>query len=182
MGLFFPFHHFKNMPKIINAKNAWQLCLINMYVYQEDFWIMSRVKLWTQEEIEKMKINFLMGKRIKAMARELGRTPSALNKALSRFGIRKQNKKQHHALVMSKASVFTSLERKETLKKSHVLWVNFVKVIEYLSKSGYMVKLCDSGQPILDHQHTSKSYLVMLANKLRQQENKPAFMVEDVTW
>ena len=52
---------------------------------------MGRFVEWTTFEIEQMKIAFLQGKTIKVMAKQLGRTPTALNKALSRFGVRQSN-------------------------------------------------------------------------------------------
>jgi hypothetical protein len=146
---------------------------------------MSRLNLWTQEEIEKMKLNFLKGKSIKTMARELGRTPTALNKALSRFGIRHQIRKIPPTDTCKKIKLGTfypNTERQGSVQRPHILWVNIMKVIDYLSKNGYAVKLCDKGQILLNSKLTPHTYLVMLANKLRQQENKPVFMVEEVTW
>ena len=49
---------------------------------------MTRFIEWTVQDIEKMKMAFLEGKKIKIIAKQLGRSPTALNKALSRFGIR----------------------------------------------------------------------------------------------
>lgn len=43
---------------------------------------------WSFEEIQKMKTAYLENKSIKAIARMLDRTPTAVNKALTRFKIR----------------------------------------------------------------------------------------------
>ncbi len=53
---------------------------------------MSRLREWTSAEIEELKASFLKGEKIKIIAKHLGRTPTALNKALSRFGIRSSRK------------------------------------------------------------------------------------------
>lgn len=145
---------------------------------------MSHLKLWTQEEIEKMKLNFLKGKSIKTMARELGRTPSALNKALSRFGVRHQARKIAPVVDCKKNNglIFPSIKRQECVQRPHILWVSLMKVIDYLSKSGYAIRLCEKGNVVLNSKKTSHTYLIMLANKLRQEENKPVFMVEEITW
>lgn len=53
---------------------------------------MTRFIEWTVQDIEKMKMAFLEGKKIKIIAKQLGRSPTALNKALSRFGIRESKR------------------------------------------------------------------------------------------
>ena len=55
---------------------------------------MARFIEWTSGDIEQMKVAFLQGKTIKVIAKQLGRTPTALNKALSRFGIRQSRKQE----------------------------------------------------------------------------------------
>ena len=43
---------------------------------------------WTPEEVDIIKSGFLAGKLVKTIANEIGRTPTAVNKFLSRAGIR----------------------------------------------------------------------------------------------
>ena len=43
---------------------------------------------WTPEEVDIIKSGFLAGKLVKTIANEIGRTPTAVNKFLSRSGIR----------------------------------------------------------------------------------------------
>ncbi|MDR1908054.1 MAG: hypothetical protein LBQ43_04325 [Holosporales bacterium] len=49
-----------------------------------------KITRWSHDEIEFIKKGFLSGLSVKVLARKLGRTPSALNKALSRFNIRQR--------------------------------------------------------------------------------------------
>ncbi len=151
---------------------------------------MSRLKLWTSEEIDTMKMGFLSGKSIKLMARELGRTPSALNKALTRFGIRfhrpnKKNKCEVKKLPMAstcKKNNPLAPQRQACIRNSYGLWVTLKRVIDYLCQLGYAVHVAETGTALLNNQPVSHSKLLMLANKFRQENRKPIFLVEEVTW
>ena len=48
---------------------------------------------WTENKIELLKVSFLQGIAFKEIGRTLGKTASALNKALNRFEIRLQKRK-----------------------------------------------------------------------------------------
>ncbi len=171
---------------------------------------MGRFVEWTTFEIEQMKIAFLQGKTIKVMAEQLGRTPTALNKALSRFGVRQSNLKpvkvpapcidwrrylvpenaptsidDDPILIPPTPKVKSSfLMNRDFLRATDPRWVTLEKVIHYLERQGHRVKTNDAA--LDDYQVDGKpvkaSYLLLLANRLRIEESKPIFMVSEVTW
>ena len=171
---------------------------------------MSRFVEWTDFEIEQMKTAFLQGKTIKAIARQLGRTPTALNKALSRFGVRQSRKPvkitalpcidwrrylmpenppasiDNDLILIPPASKVKNsfLMNRDCLRATDPRWVPLSKVIHYLERQGHRVKINNAA--LDDYQIDTKpvkaSYLLLLANRLRIEESKPIFMVSEVTW
>ena len=160
---------------------------------------MTRFTEWTPSDIEQMKIAFLQGKAIKVIARQLGRTPTALNKALTRFGIRQNRKpkinpaypnwrRYWNEQISSDHSVDdapseTFLSNRFYLKSNDPRWVPLEKVIGYLEKQGYRVSChqTSSGDYQIDGRIVKAHQLLLLANKLRMEERKPIFMVSEVT-
>lgn len=177
---------------------------------------MGRFMEWTSTEIEQMKQAFLQGEQIKIIAKKLGRTPTALNKALSRFGVRPPRKKnlpssiptvdwkryllpqdvKEDSLIVlpspSLDNVSSSNKNSEPdffktrryLKEKNSAWVPFSKITNHLEKQGYRVTCLDAkqGQFELDKKTVEKSYLLLLANRLRVEEAKPIFLVDEITW
>ncbi len=181
---------------------------------------MSRASEWTAEEIEKLKISFLKGQKMKITARELGRSHTALNKALSRFGIRPLRKIEgikpksyltcgsHNlgnqpfahsypalssggarSLLKGSALSFdsttdTSFKLRSGLQKNEQRWVSLNKIITYLERQGHCITTKNARQGCyeVDKKPATATYLLLLANRLRVEENKPIFMVSEVTW
>ncbi len=50
---------------------------------------MTAYSLWEEDEINELKNLYLSSTPIKIIAKQMNRTPTSINKALSRFGIRK---------------------------------------------------------------------------------------------
>ncbi|MCX7338225.1 MAG: hypothetical protein NTX76_02945 [Alphaproteobacteria bacterium] len=182
---------------------------------------------WSLDDIEKMKVAFLSGQKIKEIARDLKRTPTALNKALSRFGIRSHNQ---GALVAppntesrgyirwaecksyfkspliddgeSVAEPFvraivddsTTTARRSRDKKTddNRRWVHLDRVMIYLANKGYQIDTLPPPHSA-NYSNFGKSFMVnrkpisnlellLLANRHRNEEKKPTFLVSEVTW
>jgi len=131
---------------------------------------MSKVLQWGAEDIEFMRQGFLKGEKIKVMARHLNRTPTALNKALTRFGIRErrpnicrgdlsgnqekssrakkpanQNKSpdEYKDIELKTATQLQNLlrERQMLIQRTQLRWTPMETVIGYLKKIGHNVEL-----------------------------------------
>ena len=158
--------------------------------------IMFHQNTWSDEEIETLKVGFLQGKRLKEIARELDRTPTALNKALTRFGIRpkgirKQPLNWEH--VSRRLLEESSLVSKKTTQQKRIVeaskWVPLKTVMSFLTKSGDVIKtIHHKGDDACDVRYLisgriySPLQLVLKANRLRSEQSKPIFLVEDITW
>jgi hypothetical protein len=177
---------------------------------------MSKFRVWTSEEIEEMKIAFIQGEKVKGIARKLGRTPTALNKALSRFGVRTPRKNKviqreapvdwrryllpkgmkceqpillpeensYQSIVSKKRVEKDFLKNRKRLKATDSIWVSFSRIINYLERQGHRITPIDSelGQFELDRKPVEKGYMLLLANRLRVEEAKPIFLVNEITW
>jgi hypothetical protein len=113
------------------------------------------------------------------MARNLGRTPTSINKALSRFEIRTPRKyiekpQKHHP---SKTYI------KEPEKRfSKIEWTPFKQILSWLKTIGHDISVTKERQHLVDKKPMSTLQILMLANQLRLQRNEEIFLVENVTW
>ena len=153
----------------------------------------KRAESWTFGEFEKLKKDFVDGKRIKKMAVELGRTESAVNKFLSRSGIRKNNgvKKQccnrNNKPIKLKSTSSNSVSAKTSTQNE--IFVRFEAVLSYLeSKHVVITKNTENSKFFRDEDYklgdrpASKMKLLLLANRLRLEERAPIFIVTDIIW
>lgn len=123
---------------------------------------------WSRQEIECIKSGFLSGLPIKILARKIGRSPSALNKALSRFRIR-QGRSEDQGFVKKKRPVRTSMKL----------------VIQFLNSYGYNVseKSFQIGDEctreyFVNQQPIAAIRLIVIANCIRLEERRPIFLVD----
>jgi hypothetical protein len=147
-----------------------------------------RSKTWKNNEIEILKNKFLEGKSIKEISKEMGRTPTALNKAVSRFGIRQSRSyKPKSTSRNSIDNLFTNSDKiifKSKVREENK-WVDINKVVNYLHKKGIFVNKNDIDTKdlyFLDSKPLLASQLVLKANRLRVEENKKIFLVDGITW
>ena len=137
---------------------------------------------WSQDDIEKLKEEFLKGLPIKLIAKVLGRTPGAVNKALSRFQVRtprifKERTHKDQCLRLAKLAI----ERERELK-SKIHWASLQDVIKWLQEDvGDRVAFSD-GCILINNRPMTKMQLTMYANKKRLENGFEIFLVEDVTW
>jgi hypothetical protein len=159
------------------------------------------MKAWTAQDIEQMKSGFLKGTPIKILARELDRTPTALNKALSRFSIRNPrpekpksiwndfgqthtNQSSHRLTSLKK--IDRHLQRTHRMKE-HNIWVVMDDVLSLLDKRLHTVYLLKSHSDpreclyYFDGDRVSALKLIFVANRYRINDNKSPFCVEGIT-
>lgn len=149
-------------------------------------------KTWTKKEIDILKSGFSQGKLVKTLANELGRSPTAVNKFLSRSGIRTRRWK---ILKVIKAKP-EELKYNKTLSleqsKSHVSNKNntFIDILNYLKNRGYSISRISSenNNHLSDEKYlvNNKPYsdlkMLLLANRLRTEEHKSIFSVSELIW
>ncbi len=167
---------------------------------------MTERRQWTEAEIQQIREGYLNGIALKIMAREMGRSPTALNKALTRFGIRPKKRKNKlrllNLLENSISKVPSKPAPKKIREKSRHLdlydqdhWVPFTDILIYLVDHGHSIfKLKDPHPKIkaqyegshnlyaVDGKIMSSQQMLVKANRLRVQENKSPFIIEDLIW
>jgi hypothetical protein len=153
----------------------------------------QRNKRWTMEEATALKDGFTNGKRLKLLAQEIGRSETAVNKFLSRSGIRGKCRGTY------KRQFWIEDKQKKyelTNEISHKVYKNeiqsdFSDVLEYMRSRGHKISRTLTKQYkffkisadfIMDGRPISSMKLLMQANKLRVEEKKPIFSIPSVFW
>lgn len=189
---------------------TWQNCLnsIIMGILR----IMKNTIDWTADKIELLKVAFLQGNQLKQIAKTLGKTASALNKALDRFGIRSQKRKRQYIEwspsdphCQSGIPSFIGFEKKKETpvgkkilcfkhrrkSKDDSVWVALPEVVSYVRNKGVPLKslakpltpdLFSEAQFILNHKPLTALQLLFMANEFRLAEKQPIFLVSEVSW
>jgi len=144
---------------------------------------MRHLYAWTETEIDQLRLDFLRGLSIKAIARSMDRTPTSVNKALSRFHIRTPRIfKQRQSIPENPSN--PSKRRKHLFDKNsnHSLsWTPFSVVLEWLKNQGNEVML-SAGQYYIGRRPHTAMQVVMFANKMRNEQGLDIFLVENLTW
>lgn len=149
---------------------------------------------WTVEEIEKLRNRYAEGNRIKLIAKELGRTPSAINKALSRLSISRRNTKiftKKRNIKLHSNHTSKTIPQNETTKTQ--VNASFLTITKYLQSKGFQVsRFSDSvisncyktpGEIFkVGNTPMSKMKLLLFANKLRLENKEPIFSSREITW
>ena len=133
---------------------------------------------WTQKEIDFLKKEFENGTQIKIIASKIGKSETAVNKFLTRYGIRPR--KRYNTKCNIKRSIQSNIDNLRWLSVINDV-VDFTEVIKYLKSKGYKISnvASDSNiQYLLNYYPVSKIKLLILANKLREEENKTCFKVD----
>ncbi len=133
---------------------------------------------WTEDEIDRLRLDFLRGLPIKAIARSIERTPTAVNKALTRFQIRTpRNLRKDEAKDSSRRKQF--FEKDNRIRET-IPWIPFLTVIDWLRNQGLIIKRIEDNYHI-GRRPYSPTQLLMFANKLRIEQGHEIFLVEDIT-
>jgi len=149
---------------------------------------------WSAADIEKARSYFLAGSSLKNIANELKRTLTAINKALSRFGIRPMSLEKGSKRKVSRKRecphyiTAPSFEQR-ALQDEFDNWVSFWKVCNYLEKkkirfyevSEFRIQL-ENRKFRVDSKILSARQLLMMTNKLRAENNLKAFFVRGLSW
>ena len=142
---------------------------------------------WTQEEIELLTAFYLKGDRLKNIAKNLNRSPTAINKTLNRFNIRKTKIHSNSNITSSKPIKESKPHHK---KEPTEHWVTFHKVLQWLEMNQVHViknaKLIgedrmDQRVYSLDDKRVTPAQVLIFANQLRLTRGKEIFLVEEVT-
>ena len=133
---------------------------------------------WTEDEIDRLRLDFLRGLSIKAIARIMERTPTAVNKALTRFQIRTPRTiRKDETNDSSKRKHFFE---KESRIRENIPWIPFLTVIDWLRNQGLIIKRIEDEYHIGKRPY-SPNQLLMFANKLRIEQGHEIFLVEGIT-
>lgn len=149
---------------------------------------------WTTEEISKLKADYAAGKRLKTIASELGRSLSAINKAVTRLAINRRNPRVFSDKKNIKLPIYRSKQQNIISKNINTQnVVSFITITRYLQSKGFTIsKFSD---PIVgncykneeevfkvDNTLMTKMKLLLLANRIRVEEKEPIFSLRDITW
>ncbi|MDR1488447.1 MAG: hypothetical protein LBI26_01760 [Holosporales bacterium] len=151
---------------------------------------------WSHKDLEKLGNEYIAGKKIKIIAAELGRSYSATNKAISKvFGIERTQK------GIAKSRTKIAYDNKQSKKyardareeKNHTVKnVDFTVIKKYLTSKGYKVHKFSGPSHnfylneieifTVQNKPMTKLNVLLLANKIRIEEQLPIFSSGEITW
>ena len=152
---------------------------------------------WTPEEIALIKSGFLKGKLVKTIALEVGRSPTAVNKFLSRAGIRtrrwtiRKNGYPKQASSEHKHSLENSAKKQDLMDDvmfPDEVTTDFQEVLNYLEANGYPISrninkaFAPTDDYTINDKPVSDGKLLILANRLRRENCQPVFIVPELLW
>ncbi len=140
-------------------------------------------KNWTLQDIQRLRFLFLQGKQIKCIAKDMERSVTALNKAISRFGFRDKRKKHtepHWDGYVPMASTSSTLKEKKifsypTLDETKKL-SEFEHVVDYLNDLGVSI-IIKNGRYYHHHEILTRAQILLKANQERIRKNLPIFFI-----
>ena len=153
------------------------------------------IQEWSATDIKNARSYFLEGLTIRDIAKELGRSITATNKALSRFGIRFEKPRRNYTEFVEQPKeriscfiVAPSFERR-ALRQEFENWVSFECLCQYLSSQNvYLYELSASNIKLecrqfrVGTQILSAGQLLVMANRIRTENNLKAFFVKGLSW
>jgi hypothetical protein len=144
---------------------------------------------WSECAIHQLRTAFLQGKSIKMMARELKRTPTAINKALSRFGLRPTSRLKHLPHLRTIGSVqSTQTCSRETCKAStrddpkrstSRPTTNLETIVQFLRSHGFIVQPSMHAFEtfFVDHATMNARQILLKANQICVRDQLPLFSI-----
>ena len=142
---------------------------------------MTSMVHWSREEIEKLKEDFLKGAPIKIIAKALGRSPGAVNKALTRFQVRTPRIFKEKILKYPSHKMHRLALLRERELKAKICWTPLIEVTKWLQNNGDSVTVSD-GCFLINNRPMTEMQLIMHTNKKRIEQGFEIFLVEHVTW
>ena len=153
-------------------------------------------KKWTQNEIDLLTKEFKNGTKIKLIASKLGKTETAVNKFLTRCGIRPKTKtlSRNNYLLNNEHDNNTTKDIQSNITSPGWIrllndFVDFQEVIKYLKSKNYNISdiipenikmFYPNSKYMLNGKPVSKAQLLIVANKLRKEENKNIFKIAGI--
>lgn len=149
--------------------------------------VFNMQKNWTLQDIQRLRFLFLQGKQIKCIAKEMERSVTALNKAISRFGFRDKRKKHKdpnwdgYIPMTSTPSTFKEKRALSypTLDENKKL-AEFEHVIDYLKDLGVSIVI-KNGHYYHHHEVLTRAQILLKANQERIRQNLPIFFIPYMT-
>ncbi len=157
------------------------------------------MKEWSSSELKQLTNGYLSGVSIKELARQLDRTPTALNKALTRFGIRHKRKPKRITFwdafgaadlkTYSPQAAIARFDRRYRKYQQELCsrWVPMDQVLSILESKGHAVRLLKAMENpreslyLFDDKPIVALRLVFTANRYRLERNEAPFYVYGVT-
>lgn len=158
------------------------------------------MKAWTASDIDELKKGFLSGIPLKELAWKMQRTPTALNKALTRFCIRRERPKEEKSLwndfgnsktpkTINPMIAIKRFDRRfrKLQKEATTQWVPMENVLAVMDSKGHHVYVSDTNKDprktiySVDDRHITALQVIFLANKYRIAQGKSPFCVQEVT-
>lgn len=143
---------------------------------------------WTPEEIATIKSSFLAGKRVKIIANEVGRSQTAVNKFLSRSGIRTRRWTIEKAKPVPHSKIFNIPSQSLREVRNTEVIADFNDVLRYLKQNGYAIsknskrEFSPMDNYAINEKPISEVKLLLLANRLRCENRQPIFSVPELAW
>lgn len=138
---------------------------------------------WSPTELSQLQLAYTQGVPLKTLAQQLGRSPSALNKALTRFRIRPPRPPKQEPSSPRPSPFFRHSHVKLRTSRLHLpRLISMEQLMLFLNQQGY----CAQTRRFLLNQHiypyylinqrpSSPVHLLVLANTLRLQQRLPIF-------
>jgi hypothetical protein len=158
------------------------------------------MKTWTPFDIEQLMKGYLSGTSLKELAREINRTPTAVNKALTRFGIRRERSKGEktlwndfgnaaHHLTSNPMTAIKKFDRRFRKQQRALVnkWVPMEQVLNVLDEKNHQVYISEVHKDprrsvyLVDGRKVRALQVVFMANRYRIEQDKAPFYVAEVT-
>lgn len=155
----------------------------------------EKLSTWTVNDIKTLSTCYTKGMSIKEISQILNRTPTALHKAISRFGLKSLHPKNNqdaseawYGTPSKEETESVSYLKKFFEKCFNETWVEFQTVLKYLKNQHVIVEslgqfnkkgeeLYSIGQKIF-----LASQILLIANRLRVEENASPFKVKNLSF
>ena len=155
---------------------------------------------WKQTDIERLKNYYTQGLPIKKIAQHLGRSQTALSKAITRFNLLQykppqkirrdykhflENTLRRAPIKQSQKTVF--IKRFFALETSEK-WVDFKDILHFLSKNNIEVNCLQKnnkdGEPLysLNRKTVVPAQILLVANRIRVENAAVPFKVKKLSW
>ena len=142
---------------------------------------------WSPSDILHLQQAYTQGLSLKALSLRFGRSPTALNKALSRFQIRKPREPKLSTPPRPRPPRQMTLPRpREKIFCRRFNMVSLEQIMDYLNHQGYCAQsrrflLNKQLHPfyLVNQRPSSPIHLLVLANSLRLQQHLPIFALSE---